>query len=97
MAQRIGGFRRKTRYKLQKKKAEKGRIVLRKFLQEFKEGDKVYLKADPAYQKGMYFPRFHGKSGIIRGKKGGCYNVMIKDGNKQKEILIHPVHLKRVQ
>jgi large subunit ribosomal protein L21e len=96
MTQRVGGFRRKTRSKLSKKRDEKGRIKLKNFLQKFSEGDRVYLKAEPAYQKGMYFPRFHGKSGIVRGKKGRCYSILIKDGKKEKEVVVHPVHLKKV-
>ena len=93
--QRIGGFRRKTRRKLTKNVRRKGKISLRKFFQKFKEGERVYLSAEPAYQKGMYFPRFHSKSGIVVGNQGTNYYVEIKDGNKQKKVLIHPVHLKR--
>jgi len=95
MVQRSGGFRRKTRHKLSKHKSDKGKIKIRDFFQEFKKGDKVYLKAEPAYQKAMYFPRFHGKAGLIDKKKGNCYEVKIKDNNKEKVLIIHPIHLKR--
>ncbi len=95
MAQRTGGFRRKTRHKLRKNKKEKGKISIRKYFQKFKEGDKVYLKAEPAVQKGMYLPRFHGKAGCIVKKQGECYYVKIKDGKKEKNLLVHPIHLKR--
>lgn len=91
--QRSGGFRRKTRHKLKKKKSEKGKISIRKFAQSFKTGDKVLLKAEPAYQNGMYFPRFHGKTGIVQKKQGDCYIIKIKDIKKEKELIIHPVHL----
>ena len=93
--QRIGGFRRKTRRKLTKNVRQKGKISISKFFQKFKEGDRVYLVAEPAYQKGMYFPRFHGKSGVVIESQGSNYYVQIKDGNKQKKLLIHPVHLKK--
>ena len=96
MTKRIGGFRRKTRHKLQKGIREKGKISIQKYFQEFKEGEKVHLKAEPSVHKGMYFPRFHGKSGIIKGKQGNCYYVEIKDQNKTKRLLIHPIHLKRI-
>lgn len=92
---RRGGFRRKTRHKLQKKKSEKGKISIRKFTQEFKKGDMVLLKAEPAYQKAMYYPRFHGKIGIVQRKQGKCFVVKIKDHNKEKEQTVHPVHLTR--
>jgi len=97
MATRIGGFRRKTRDKLAKPQKQKGKMSLTKFFQKFNEGDKVYLKADPAYQKGMYFPRFHGKVGVLKGKKGRCYEVQIKDFGKDKTLIVHPVHLQRAK
>jgi len=96
MAQRTGGFRRKTRSKLKKNVRRKGKISLSKYFQNFDENDKVRLIAEPAVQKGMYFPRFHNKAGIIKGKKGVCYQVMIKDGGKEKVLIVHPVHLRRL-
>lgn len=95
MAQRKGGLRRKTRGKFKKNYRLKGKINLRKYLQKFENGDKVYLKADPTTQKGLYFRRFHGLSGIIKNKKGTCYEVQIKDGNIKKTLIIHPTHLKK--
>jgi large subunit ribosomal protein L21e len=95
MASRIGGFRRKTRHKLKKSKKDKGKVSLRKYFQKFKEGDRVVLFAEPAIQKGMYLPRFHGKIGVIGGTKGKCYEVKIKDKNKEKMLVVHPIHLKR--
>lgn len=89
------GFRRKTRNKLSKNHRQKGKVSLRKFFQEFKDGEHVILKAEPAIHIGMYFPRFHGKDGIVMGKQGECIKVLIKDGNKDKLLLVHPVHLKR--
>jgi large subunit ribosomal protein L21e len=96
MVQRTGGFRRKTRSKLRKNVREKGKISIKKFLQSFNEGDKVGFKAEPAVQRGMYHPRFHGKTGTITGKKGGCYEVEIRDGSKQKTLVVHPIHLRRL-
>lgn len=90
---RVGGFRRKTRYKLRKSISQKGKIHISKFLQTFEIGDRVLLKAYPSYQGGMFFLRFHGKIGEIVGKQGDCYKVSIKDGNKRKECIVHPVHL----
>ena len=93
MVSRIGGFRRKTRHKLSKNIRRQGKISLKKYLQEFTEGERCVLKAEPAVQKGMYFPRFHGKSGIVKAKRGACYEVTIKDGKLAKTIVVHPVHL----
>lgn len=96
MVQRVGGFRRKTRSKLSKDHRSKGKISLTQYFQTFNEGDKVVLFANPTIQKGMYFPRFHGKHGLVKNKKGNCYNILIKDGNKEKTIIVHPIHLKKV-
>lgn len=95
MVKRIGGFRRKTRSKLKKPARKKGKISIKNYFQQFKMGEKVVLKAEPAIQKGMYFPRFHARTGVVKGKKGKCYEIMIKDGGKEKTLIIHPVHLQR--
>ncbi|MFH1376955.1 MAG: 50S ribosomal protein L21e [Candidatus Woesearchaeota archaeon] len=93
--QRVGGFRRKTRQKLRKNVRDKGKISITNYIKKLSEGDSVQLKAEPAVQKGMYFPRFHGKTGKVIKKQGTNYYVEVKDGNKKKLILIHPVHLKK--
>lgn len=96
MVDRVGGFRRKTRYKMSKNFREKGKIRIRYFLQSFEEGDKVLLHAEPSYQKGMYHPRFYGKPGTISKKLGTCYEVKIKDFTKEKSLVVHPIHLRRL-
>ncbi len=96
MAKRIGGFRRKTRYKFKKDKRTKGKISLQKYFQTFLPGERVYLTVEPAVQKGMYYPPYIGKSGIVKAKRGHCYEVSIKDIKKEKILIIHPIHLKKV-
>ena len=96
MAQRIGGFRRKTRAKFRRPVSERGKLSITNYLQDFDESDRVVLKANPAYQKGMYFPRFHGKNGLVKGKQGECYKVALTDGDKKKIIIVHPLHLKKL-
>jgi len=94
MAQRTGSRRRKTRHKLKKSIRTKGKISIKNYLKKFNPGEKVLLKAEPAIQKGMYHPRFHGKIGIIKKPQGNCYQVIIKDHKKEKIQLVHPIHLK---
>lgn len=96
MVQRKGGFRRKTRYKFRKQKRNRGKISITNYFQSFSAGDKIYLHVESAVQKGMYHPRFMGKTGIIRGKRGNCYEIIINDKGKEKTLVVHPVHLKRV-
>ena len=95
MAAVIGGARRKSRKRMTKSRRTKGKISITNYFQKLKAGDKVALKAEPAYQKGMYDLRFHGKIGTVEGKAGKCYVVGIQDG-KMKKLLVHPVHLKKV-
>jgi len=92
---RIGGSRHKTRHKYGKHYTQKGKISLQKYFQEFKTGDRVIFATEPAVQKGMYFRRFHSKSGIVAGKQGKCYLIKLNDRGKAKTAIVHPVHLKR--
>ena len=96
MVKRIGGFRRKTRYKFKKQKRNRGKISITKYFQSFNSGDKVYLGVESAVQKGMYYHHFMGKSGIVKGKRGRCYEISINDMGKEKTLIVHPVHLRKV-
>ena len=87
------GLRKKTRHLLQKHKREKGKISLSKYFQKFEEGDKVVLKIEPSVRKGVFHPRFQGKAGVIKRKKGSCYEVLIKDIKRQKTVVVHPIHI----
>jgi len=93
--QRTGGYRRKTRSKLRKNIREKGKIAIRNFFQSFDEGERVNLVMEPGVQRGMFHPRFHGRTGIVTRKQGNSYYIKIKDGNKEKAVIVHPVHLKK--
>ena len=95
MVKHQGGSRRKTRSKFRKSARQKGKISISRYLQSFAIGDRVQLSAEPAVQRSFYHTRFHGKSGIVSGKRGRCYEVDIKDFNKKKMLVIHPVHLRR--
>ena len=95
MVTKIGGSRRKTRYKLKKELRTRGKVSISDFLRQFGIGDKVTLKLEPAVQKGMYHPRFSGKTGVVTGQCGRCYEITIKDQGKEKTVIAHPIHLKR--
>lgn len=92
---RHAGFRRKSRHKMSKPLSLRGKIQLSRYFQEFQPGDGVFLVAEPAVQKGMYHPRFHGKKGIVLTRRGDAYEVQIHDGTVKKSCFIHPVHLKK--
>ncbi len=95
MASRIGGSRRKSRHKCRKKVRQSGKVSITKYLQKFKLGDQVYLDIEPAVQKGLYSLRFMGKTGIIKKQSGNCYGVSVKDGGKEKLLVVHPIHLRK--
>ncbi len=97
MVKHIGTARRKTRHELGKSIRTRGKISLTGYLQSFKPGDRVQLKAEPAIQKGMYFMRFHGMSGIVRTRKGRCYEVDIRHKGKDKTLIVHPIHLRKAK
>lgn len=96
MVKRIGSSIRKSRTKLTKHTRRRGKISTTRYMQSFEGGNKVKLRMEPAVKSGMYHPRFHSKVGVIKGKQGACYEVMIKDGSKNKMLKVHPVHLERV-
>lgn len=95
MTKRTGGSRRRTRYRFGKRLRERGKTKVTRHIQSFSKGDHVFLCADSAYQKGIYHKRHHGLMGTISKKRGGCYEVMIKDLKKTKMLIIHPAHLKK--
>jgi large subunit ribosomal protein L21e len=90
---RIGGYRRRSRYKLSKGVREKGKIKITRYFQEFEMGEEVKLSLEPAIHKGIFHPRFNGKRGLVTTKNGNCYGVMITDISKPKLVIVHPVHL----
>ena len=95
MVKRTGSSRRKSKRKLIKPLRKRGKLSIAKYLAKFSKGDRVVLKAEPSVQTGMYAVRFHGKVGTVDGKQGSCYHVLIKDGSKQKDLIVHPVHLNK--
>ncbi|MEA3255850.1 MAG: 50S ribosomal protein L21e [Candidatus Altiarchaeota archaeon] len=85
------GYRRKTRG-LRVKTRDRGKIKIRRYMQEFKGEDRVSISIDPSYQN-IPHPRFQGRSGRVVGKQGRSYFVQIRDGKKEKKILVNPEHL----
>ena len=73
-----------------------GKIQLSNYFQDFKEGDRVAVVRELALRP--KFPKqLQGRSGVVESKRGTYYVVKIKDLNKEKTYLIHPVHLKKLK
>ena len=88
------GFRSGTRRKLKKNIREK--FKPENYIRKFSLKDRVVIDLDPASQKGMPFPRFKGKVGEIVGKRGDAYIIKIKDGDKVKQVIAGPEHIKPI-
>ncbi len=74
----------------------RGKLQLSRYFQELSKGDFVSISREPAVQSS--FPtRFQGLTGVVEGRKGKTYIVKLKDGNQSKEILIEPIHLKKIK
>ncbi|MEM1627835.1 MAG: 50S ribosomal protein L21e [Desulfurococcaceae archaeon] len=91
------GYRHRTRKLLKKNIREKGAVPpLSLVMISYKEGDKVHIQINPSINSGMPHRRYHGKTGIIVGKRGKCYIVKVHLGNKEKLLFIRPEHLRPV-
>ena len=75
----------------------KKRLTINDIMKTFETGEKVVVKIQSNYHKGMPHPRYHGNTGMIKGAQGKSYIVEIKDGKKKKEIIVSPAHLKRIE
>ena len=93
MGRKAKGYRRKTRYLLQRKPRERGKTGLSKILRVYEPAEKVVIKLDPSVHKGMPHRRFHGKIGVIASKRGRSYVVNVSQGKAIKEIIVRPEHI----
>lgn len=92
--QRSRGFKSRSRKKLTKRvRPGRANPITRK-IQQFKNDDLVHIIIDPSIQKGQPHSRFHGKTAKVVGKKGKAYLLTLNDGNKAKELIVTPEHLK---
>ncbi len=89
------GYRHRTRKLLRKNIREKGAVPpLSLLMIEYKVGDKVYIKPNPAVHEAMPHRRYVGKVGTIIGKRGRAYIVEVYLGDKRKELIVVPEHLR---
>lgn len=82
--------------KARKKLSGGGAVTAGRVMGGFEEGERVVLKIEPSVQEGRPHPRYQGRVGVIRGRRGRAYEVEITDGGKMKRIIILPEHLRRV-
>ncbi|MBI1973669.1 50S ribosomal protein L21e [Candidatus Micrarchaeota archaeon] len=90
-------FRSKTRKRFRKDQDERRMDSVNVMMQQFAVGDRVHVHVNPSIHSAMPFRRFDGKTGVVLGSQGGCFRVRIPDMRAEKEIIVHPAHLRPAQ
>lgn len=89
------GYRNKTRKRYRKKPREKGLGSIEKYLADYEINDKVDIIADPSqHKRGLPHRRYQGKTGVIVGKRGRCFEIEVKLGNSKKMLIIGREHVR---
>ena len=78
-----------------KKIRERGKLKLSSYFKKIDDGASVALVTD-AGVRCSYPKRLKGMSGKVLESRGRFKLVEIKDGNKAKTIIVHPVHLRKL-
>ena len=74
---------------------ERGKIKFSEYFKKLEKGDRVAVKEEKGVVKN--FPkRIQGRTGTIMEQRGSNYVIKLKELNKEKIFIIHPVHLKLV-
>ncbi|HLC53527.1 MAG TPA: 50S ribosomal protein L21e [Candidatus Nanoarchaeia archaeon] len=74
----------------------RGKFSLTRYFQKLKPGDMVAVVRELSLPL-SYSTSLQGRTGKVLEKRGATYYVEIKDLNKPKRYLIHPIHLRRIQ
>ncbi len=89
------GFRRMSRKKL--KAGLRDKFTATHYIRQFKEGERVVIKINPSSHRSMPMPKYAGLSGTVKSKEGRIFRVLIKDGGKEKELVVAPEHLRSLE
>nr|CAH0113374.1 unnamed protein product [Daphnia galeata] len=91
------GYRRGTRHLFSKKFKEHGVEPLSTFLKVYKKGDIVDIKGNGAFQKGMPFKFYHGKTGrvfnVTQHAVGIIVNKQVRGKILAKRINVRVEHI----
>ncbi|MBU0623896.1 MAG: 50S ribosomal protein L21e [Candidatus Thermoplasmatota archaeon] len=89
------GYRRRTRYVMQKRARDRGLSPITRQFQTFEVGEKANVNIDPSIHKGQPHVRFHGKTGTVVRMQGRSYLLDIRMGDMMKQIIVRPEHLRK--
>jgi len=92
MVKASSGIRRGGRRRL--RRGLRHKFTVERQMKEFKPNDKVFVSIDPSSMKGMPPLKYAGSVGIITSSRGKSYVLSVKKGNKKKEIVARPEHLR---
>ncbi|MFW9918672.1 MAG: 50S ribosomal protein L21e [Candidatus Thorarchaeota archaeon] len=97
MVKNSHGFRARTRNLMSKRIRNKGLNSLSAVLIDYEEGDRVNIVIDSAVHKGMPHKRYHGRTGVVSGRRGRALLVDVSLGKAVKSLIIRPEHLRPVK
>ena len=96
---RSGGYRSNTRDLFQQPFRKRGPVKLSTYLENYKIGDYVDIKANPSIHKGMPHKYYHGKTGRVWNVTPRAIGVQINKpvGNRimKKRIHVRVEHLQK--
>lgn len=84
------GYRNRSRHILSRDNVRKG---LSMYLIRYNIGDRVHIKINPIAIRTAPHRRYHGKTGVIIGKRGRAYIIEVRVGNDKRTIITTPEHL----
>jgi large subunit ribosomal protein L21e len=89
------GYRRRTRYVMQKRARDRGLSPITRIFQTFEVGEKANINLDPSVHKGVPHVRFHGHTGTVVRMQGEAYLIDVRMGRKMKQVIVRPEHLRK--
>lgn len=89
------GFRSRSRGTFTKDVREKGMPPITRFLQTFEVGESVLVNLEPSDPHGQPHPRYQGRTCVVIERVGRAYKIEFVDGNKRKQLIANPVHLRK--
>jgi len=93
LVRRSKGYRSKTRTLFRKQPRERGKVGLSRLLRTYNPGDKVKIRIDSSVHKGMPHRRYHGRVGVIKGRRGRSYVIEIGEGKQTRTLIARPEHI----
>ncbi len=94
MVEHSKGYRTRGRKLLRKRPRERGMRGLSRLMYQYQPWQLVHIDIDPTYIETAPHRRYQGKTGVIIGRQGKAYVVLVFLGRKPKKIVTTAEHLK---